>query len=496
MPLFDAARAKGAGGMSHVHFIGIGGVGMSALARILLARGEQVSGSDLHPSKTTIELQGLGATVYIGHRAEQVAGADEVVVSAAIPEDNPELQEARARGIPVLHRAQLLARLLNSGPSVAVSGAHGKTTVTSMVTVALQAAGLAVQPVIGGTIRGQTVNALQTVHTVQKGYTEEFSRNGYSPNTSEHHWVVAEADESDASFLYYRPRVAVVTNVEADHLENYGGSFERLVDAYRRFLSQVQPEGVGVVGVDSPALRELVEGWPRLLLRYGLGEEGRPEWTADQIELGEKGSRARVRHWGEVVGELRLTVPGRHNVVNALAALAVADWAGARLEPVFAALETFAGAHRRFEPVGEVDGVRVVDDYAHHPSEIRATIAAARSLRPGRLWAVFQPHRFARTHYLLHEFPTAFTDADEIVITEVYAPPPEKPWPNVSGERLAAEVERVLQRPVHYVPTLTQVVEFVLARVRPGDLVLCMGAGDITAAAREIGRRLAEGART
>ncbi|MBE3577727.1 MAG: UDP-N-acetylmuramate--L-alanine ligase [Limnochordales bacterium] len=488
--------------MSHVHFIGIGGVGMSALARILLARGERVSGSDLHPSRITEELAELGATIYIGHRAEQVKGADEVVVSAAIPGDNPELREARARGIPVLHRAELLARLLNSGLSVAVSGAHGKTTVTSMVTVALQAAGCRVQPVIGGTIRPPTTNgngqvvapAEAAAHAVLD-VTDALSPNGYSGGYRREEWVVAEADESDASFLYYHPMVAVVTNIEPDHLENYGGSFARLVDAFRRFLSQVRPEGIGVVGVDSPVLRELVEGWPRPLIRYGLSEEGRPEWTADQIELGERGSRARVWHRGEVVGELRLSVPGRHNIVNALAALAVAEWAGARLEPVFAALEIFAGAHRRFELVGEVDGVRVVDDYAHHPSEIKATIAAARSLRPGRLWAVFQPHRFARTYYLLHEFPPAFADADEIVITEVYSPPPEKPLPNVSGERLAAEVERVLQRPVHYVATLPELVEFVLSRVRPGDLVLCMGAGDITQAAREIGRRLVEGAR-
>lgn len=476
--------------MSHVHFIGVGGVGMSALARLLLARGETVSGSDLYLSEITGELERLGARIYQGHRSEYVDGADEVVVSAAVPPDNPEVVAARARGIPVIHRAQLLARLIDATASVAVTGAHGKTTVTSMIALSLLQAGFDVQPVIGGEVRGGLPG---DGHPYWPSGVETGPA-GREPKRPGGSWVVAEADESDGSFLYYHPLVAVVTNIEPDHLEHYEGSFARLVDAYRRFLGQVRSEGMGVVGVDSPALREVVRDWPRPLVRYGLDPAGEPDWTARIEELG-AGSRAVVFHHGRAAGELRLIIPGRHNVVNALAALAVARWAGADLEAVFAALARFPGARRRFEPVGEGAGVRVVDDYAHHPSEIRETIAAARSLNPGRLWAVFQPHRFARTHYLLHDFPAAFREADVIVLTDIYSPPAEPPWPGVNGELLAQEVEKVLQRKIHYLPTLPEVIDFVLANVRPGDLVLCMGAGDITWAAREIGRRLASGAR-
>lgn len=474
---------------------------MSSLARVLLDRGEPVSGSDLYDSEVLQHLREAGAIIYVGHRAEQVHGADEVVISTAIPADNPELLEARRLGLRVVHRSDLLARLVNQGHSVAVTGAHGKTTTTSMITVALRQAGLRVEGVIGGQIQGERWpictpgrdGRARSGESVRPPAEPELAATGSATarrwvSLPDEHWVVAEADESDSSFLRYYPTVTVITNIEPDHLEHYGGDFTRLVAAYRQFLGQVKPEGVGVVGVDSPTLRQLTADWPRPLVTYGLDVPA--EWSADRIQLEGGRARAQLLHQGKPVGELQLRIPGRHNVSNALAALAVVHWLGLDLEPACAALAMFRGARRRFETVGETGGIRVIDDYAHHPSEIAATIAAARTGHPGRLWAVFQPHRYARTHYLLDQFPAAFRQADEIVMTQVYSPPPEEPWPDVDGAVLARKVEQELQRPVHYLPTLDEVVEYVCSHARSGDLILCMGAGDITVAARQIGRRI------
>lgn len=452
------------------HFVGIGGYGMSGLARVLLAAGIRVSGSDVRPSERTERLAALGADVRIGHDAAHVEGADVVVYSTDVPADNAELAAARRLGLEVWHRSELLARLLNPNRGVAVTGTHGKTTTTAMTGLALAAAGL--DPTV---LVGADVDAFGGTARVGRG-----------------EWVVAEACESDGTFLRYRPQVAVATNVEPEHLDHYQGSFDRLVEAFGRFLAGVPAEGLVVVCADDPNLRALAARLDRRVISYGRD----PEADVGFRDLTRNGGETRfvAVYRGRPVGTFRLQVPGLHNVVNSLATIAVALALGVPLEPVAETLAQYRGARRRFELVGQVGGVLVVDDYAHHPAEIRATLKAARERAPRRVIAVFQPHRYVRTYYLMDEFSRAFSDADEIVITDLYAPPGEAPIPGVSAEELARRIERHEGRPVHLVPDHAELVETLARLVRPGDLVLTMGAGDVYKVARRLAERLAAAA--
>lgn len=456
-----------------VHFIGIGGYGMSGLARVLLAAGARVSGSDVRASDRTRWLETCGARVHIGHDARHVDGADLVVYNTDVPGDNVELQAARRAGLPVWHRSQVLAALLNGRRGIAVTGSHGKTTTTAMTGLVLVAGGLDPTVLVGGEV-------------------PEFGTATARIGGGE--WLVAEACESDGTFLRYRPEVAVVTNVEPEHLDHYEGDFARLLDAFARFLEGVRPGGFIVACGDHPAVGEVLdrlEPGDRRVIRYGVEASG-CDLVARDIEAGPERTRFTAWYRGRPLGEVNLVVPGQHNVLNALAALAVGLELGVPFEEAAAALAGFRGAKRRFQVLYDRDGILVVDDYAHHPTEIRATLRAARQRRApgGRIIAVFQPQRYSRTRLLMDEFARAFGDADLVILTEIYAPPGERPIPGVSSAVLAERIAAQDGRPVRLMGDREELIEHLLATVRPGDVVLLMGAGDIWMAARELARRL------
>lgn len=451
----------------HVHLVGIGGSGMSPIAKVLLEMGHHVSGSDLKGSSTTLNLEALGARVHLGHRAENVEGAELVVVSTAITENNPELLAARERGIPVVHRSDMLGALMKERYGIAVAGAHGKTTVTSMIALVLERAGLDPTVVIGGELN-------------DIGGSAKYGRGAY---------LVAEADESDRSFLRYRPKVAVVTTIEADHLEYYDGTLAKMVATFAEFLEHLPPEGLAVLGVDDPRVRDLKEHLLRRTTTYAL--QGEADYTARGITLAERGSTFDVHHRGVRLGSMNLVVPGRHNVANALATLGVAAELGIPFETVREHLAGFHGAKRRFQFIGEEGGVTVVDDYAHHPTEIQATLRAAREGWPDRrIVAVFQPHRYTRTHFLMEEFGKAFGYADAVVLGRIYSPPPDKPIPGVTAERLARLIEANDGRPVALIEDNRDIINYLARTVQPGDMVITMGAGDVWMVAEELVARL------
>ena len=438
-----------------MHLIGIGGIGLSAIARVLLADGYQISGSDAQPSALTAELQGLGMRIFSGHRAENVAGADLVVVSSAVPEDNPELLAARRAGIPVVKRAELLGDMMADQRGIAVAGTHGKTTTSALISFVLCELGLDPTFIVGGILQDLGTNA----------------RLGHGP-----HFVV-EADEYDHTFLGLRPRVAVVTVVEMDHPDCFA-DLEAVSADFLRFL-QLVPEGGALVGcADQPRvvdlLRQATQGRTVTAVTYGLRAEG--DWQARDVRVNRwGGSDFAVWHAGQVVGQARLRLVGLHNVSNALAVLAVVDRLELDLARVLEILPRFHGVRRRFEIKGEAQGVTVIDDYAHHPTEIRATLAAARrrfGQRP--LWVFFQPHTYSRTRALLDEFAVSFGDADHVLISEIYAAR-EKDDLGIHARDL---VQRVRHPDVRYVATLPEASALLQAELRPGDILLTLGAGN------------------
>lgn len=438
----------------HVHFIGIGGAGLSAIARVLMERGATVSGSDLNLSPAAEALAREGARVYIGHRAENVAGADVVIASSAVREDNVEVQAARAAGIPVLRRAQVLGQLMEGHIGIAVAGTHGKTTTTAMIATILWEAGLDPTFIVGGTLVGPGINA----------------RAGGGP-----HFVV-EADEYDRTFLGLAPRIAVVTNVEHDHPDCYP-TFADFRAAFAEFVARIPPDGLLVACWDHPAAQELGRERQARGGRVAFyGREKGAEWTARRVHANPSGGTDfyAVRS-GRTLGEVRLRVPGEHNVLNALAALAVAEEVGVPFPTARAALSGFRGVGRRFEVKGEAEGVVVVDDYAHHPTEIRATLAAARQRFPGRpIWAVWQPHTYSRTKALLEEFAGAFDGADHVVVLPIYAARES----DTLGVSSADVVARMRHPDARVVGSREEAVALLGTEVRPGDVVLTLGAGD------------------
>lgn len=449
----------------HFHFIGIGGAGMSAIAKVLLEMGCQVSGSDLHASEATARLERLGAKVYIGHRAENLTGDETVIVSSAVPSGNVELLEAQRLGLAVLQRAEMLGRLMADRYSIAVAGTHGKTTTTSMIALILERAGLDPTVLIGGELNDIGGNA----------------KLGRGPH------LVAEADESDRSFLRLWPTLAVVTNIECDHLENYG-SLDRIYEAFRSFARKVPRDGAAVICVDDPTARRLTGELDRRVITYSVREPA--DYQATDIVLNGTGSAFAVRRAGEELGRMELAVPGVHNVSDALAALAAGTEVGLDFPEIAAALASFTGAQRRFQTLGTSGGIRVVTDYGHHPTEVRATLAAARQVAGGRVICLFQPHRYTRTKFLEHEFGTAFTAADDVAITEIYSAG-EQPIAGVSADLIVRSVERQTGRRPAYVPDKEDLVAYALEVARPGDIVLAMGAGDINRIGEQIAGRLA-----
>lgn len=452
-----------------VHFIGIGGYGMSAIAKVLLEMGYKVTGSDLASQELTDKLAARGARVFIGHEAAHVRGADLVVYSTALPRDNVEMAEAARLNIPLLHRSQMLARLMEARKGVAVAGAHGKTTTTSMIALVMEQCGLDPTYVIGGELMNVSSNA-------KAGRGE---------------YVVAEADESDGSFLRYRPHYAIVTNIEADHLENYDGDFGKLKQAYAQFVGQIASGGHAIVCADDADVREMLGKVPAGVnaITYALDSEA--DYRAADIRLGDRKASFSVEHKGQTLGTVELSVPGRHNIANALAAFIVSREAGIAFDDFAKAIRQFRGAKRRFQVLGEACGVLVIDDYAHHPTEIQATISAAKATGK-RIIAVFQPQRYTRTYYLFEQFGKAFMEADEVIIADIYSPAGERQMEGISSEKLVERIRSHSGALVRHIPTVTEIGEALPGIVRDGDLVLTMGAGDIWKASHALARTLAE----
>ena len=446
------------GRTKRVHFVGVGGSGMSAIAEVLVRLGFSVSGSDERPSAVTARLESLGLAFRAAHAPEHVDEADVVVISSAVRPSNPEVVEAHRRRIPVVRRADMLAEIMRPRFSIAVAGAHGKTTTTAMIALMLDRAGLDPTALIGGRLADFESNA-------RVGRSE---------------YLVAEADESDRSFLRLMPTMTVVTNIDREHLESYAG-FDDLTSAFAVFASKAPFYGCAVLCVDDPHVRAIRARVGSTVVTYGIDSQ-EADIGARDIALTAGGSRSVVvdrRHGGETsLGLLTLAVPGRHNVQNALAAVAVGLELGLSFDRLAVGLAAFRGAERRFDFKGEVNGVRVVDDYGHHPTEIAAVLQAARVGHGGRIIVAFQPHRYSRTELLHDEFGPALASADAIVLTDIYAAG-ENPLPGVTLERLAASVERAAPGRVTVARDLGDVPSAVARLARPGDLVLTLGAGSI-----------------
>jgi UDP-N-acetylmuramate--alanine ligase len=442
----------------NIHMIGIGGAGMSGIAEVLARRGHDVTGSDLKESPYTRRLREADITVYIGHAPHQVGDADRVVISTAIPMTNPELLEAGRRSIPVIPRAAALAWILEGNRSVAVAGTHGKTTTTSMTAHVLEALGENPTALVGGELN-------------DIGSNVAFGRSDL---------IVAEADESDRSFLYLRPQAAVVTNIEFDHPDFYA-SLDDVVGTFEQFVHSLPQDGHLVTCADDPSCIEVASQAPCQVTTYGIGSG---DLRADIVGP----SRYVLLEEGERRGEVELGVYGRHNVLNSLAAAAVARWLGHHAYEAASTLRDFGGVRRRFQLKGEISDVRVVDDYAHHPTELSTTLAAARSTMPkdGRVIAVFQPHRYSRTRALYREFGDSFSSADAVLVTEVYGAG-EMPQPGVNGKLIVDAICETRGHPeVYYIPQQDAIPGVLQSVSRSGDLVLTLGAGDISKAGEDL----------
>ena len=449
----------------HIHFVGIGGIGMSGIAEILLNLGYRVSGSDQKRNETIERLERLGAKIVIGHGPANIEGAHVLVYSSAVSRDNVEVQAARQTQVPTIPRAEMLAELMRLKYGIAIAGTHGKTTTTSMVGAVLAEGRLDPTIVVGGRVANLGSNA-------RLGQGE---------------FLVAEADESDGSFLKLAPTIAVVTTIDAEHLDHYG-SLEAIREAFLAFVTKVPFYGSVVLCLDQPNIQMLIPQLEKRIIPYGL--ESGAELVARRLALQGMTSRFDVYHRGTLLGECTLQIPGRHNVLNALAAIGV----GLDLEIPFAtiqkALAGFAGVQRRFQIRGTAGGVTVVDDYGHHPAEIRATLAAAKAGFDSRVVTVFQPHRYTRTQHLRQEFLTAFNQADVLVVMDIYAAG-EAPIPGVSAGELAEGIRAHGHRNVTYLGSdRARIVDYVCEISRPGDLVLTLGAGDVSQLGSDILRRL------
>ncbi len=436
----------------HAHFIGIGGIGMSGIAEILLSQRFKVSGSDLRRSPVTDRLEGLGATIYEGHAAENIAGATVVVTSSAVSPANPEVLEARARKIPVIQRAEMLAELMRLKFGIAIAGMHGKTTTTSMVASVLTAGGLDPTIVVGGRVDALGSNA-------RLGATQ---------------YMVAEADESDRSFLKLSPILAVVTNLDREHMDCYADMAD-IEQAFLAFINKLPFYGAVTACIDNPLLAAILPRAQRRVFTYGESQSA--DYRVEMLTK-KNGSLSRFQITAPTgsLGEFELHVPGRHNVLNATAAVAIAHQLEIPAEKIAEGLKSFRGVDRRFQKRGEARGITVVDDYGHHPTEIRATLAAARQSGFRRIHVVFQPHRYSRTLDLLDDFATAFTDADTVFVLPIYAAS-EEPIPGVTAELLAGKIAGTK---VEYVADFQAAVKAATDAAREGDLILTLGAGSVS----------------
>jgi UDP-N-acetylmuramate--alanine ligase len=436
-----------------LHFVGIGGIGMSGIAELLLNLGYQVSGSDLKPGPALDRLTALGGTIHLGHRADHVAGANVVVISSAVRPDNVEVAEARRLQIPVIPRAEMLAELMRLKYGIAVAGAHGKTTTTSMIATVLVAGGLDPTAVIGGRL-----NAFGSNAKLGKG-----------------DFLVAEADESDGSFLKLNPAIAVVTNIDREHLDHYA-DLEEIQSTFVAFANKVPFYGSVVLCLDDPNVQAVIPRIERRTITYGTSSQA--DLVASRVQFRDFGSECRIGRHGRPLGVLKLQVPGTHAILNALAAVAVALELDIPFEKAAGALESFQNADRRFQVRGKKGDVLVVDDYAHHPTEIVATLRAARQACDRRIVALFQPHRYSRTQALAEDFARSFYHADVLVVLPVYAAG-EDPIAGVDAESLVEGIKKFGHRDVVFAPDAGSARKLLGQRLRDGDILLTLGAGDV-----------------
>jgi len=449
--------------IKNIHLIGVGGCGMSGLAKILHEMGYKVSGSDSREGPNTLRLKDLGVKIHIDHNESQVREADLVVYSSAVTEKNVEMQQALAKGVPIIKRAEMLSWIINrSRIRIAVAGTHGKTTTTAMIAKVLDAAKMSPTYFIGCDMDYAEGNA-------------KLGGGGYA---------VAEADESDSSFLCLSPTAAVITNIEADHMEKFG-TMEAVFSAFQQFADRVSPDGFIAVDAGDPFNQKLMTTVKKRFITYAL--KAPAQYMAKDLSFKNFGSRYHLFKDQEELGEVELLVPGWQNVLNSLAVFAVCTECGLDFGAITSGLRTFVGARRRFQTVGEQNDILIVDDYAHHPTEIKATLSAARSGWPERrIICIFQPHRYSRTMLLKDQFAQAFVDADKVIITDVYAAS-EAPIPGVSGQTIAKAVKN---KEVRYIKRKENISAELVKELKPGDLILTLGAGDIYTVGKELLTRL------
>ncbi|MBU0672871.1 MAG: UDP-N-acetylmuramate--L-alanine ligase [Candidatus Margulisbacteria bacterium] len=457
MPDLDMERIK------NIHLVGVGGCGMSGLAKVLYEMGYKVSGSDVKEGPNTIRLKDLGVKIYIGHKAIHVREADLLIYSSAVTAENVEFKQARANGTRIIKRAEMLSWIMDQSQNrIAVAGTHGKTTTSAMIAKVLDAGKFLPTYFIG----------------CDMDYIEGNAKLGDGK------FAVAEADESDSSFLYLSPTVEIITNIEDDHMERFG-TMARLLKTFEKFAKRIAKDGFIILDVNDANNRDLMKKLETRFITYGLN--GEAEYTARDLNFKHFGSRFKLVRSGKALGEVDLIVPGWQNVLNSLPVFAVGFEFGLDFHAIAAALRTFVGARRRFQTVGEYNGILIVDDYAHHPTEVRATLSAARLGWPKRrVICVFQPHRFSRTMLLKDRFGQAFGDADKIIITDIYAAS-EPPIPGISGKTIADAIEG---KDVEYIARKEKIVDHLMQDVKEGDLIMTLGAGDIYTVGKEFLSRL------
>ncbi len=450
--------------VKRIHFVGIGGIGMSGIAEVLLNLGYAISGSDLNQSDITMRLESLGATVCKGHHGSHLADADVVVTSTAVRADNPEVLEAHRRNIPVIPRAEMLAELLKMKFSIAVSGSHGKTTTTSMISTVLAHGGFDPTMVIGGKLANIGSNAKMG--------------NG--------RFIVAEADESDGSFLKLSPSLAVITNIDREHLDYYR-DIDDIKKAFLQFANSVPFYGSTILCADDEHVQDIVPQIKRKTLTYGITRPA--DYRATDIAFPGSSCRFSLHYREELLGAVKLNVPGLFNIYNAMAAIAVAHELDMDLPSIQGGLDLFTGVHRRLEVKGHAGGITVIDDYGHHPTEIQATLAAARQAWQRKIIVVFQPHRYTRTKALFNEFLSAFSQADALIVTDIYAAG-EEPIRGMNASRLCKNIRKNGHPDVRYLPDFGAIVERLLATVNSSDIVITLGAGNVWKVGEELLRRL------
>jgi len=454
------------GRIKKIHFVGIGGIGMSGIAELLLNQGYRVSGSDLKESDTTRRLATLGGEITVGHRPENIAGSDVVVTSTAVKPTNPEVVEAHRQHVAVIPRAEMLAELMRMKYGIAIAGTHGKTTTTSMMSLVLHHAGVDPTAVIGGKLDAFGSNA-------------KLGRGKF---------LVAEADESDGSFMHLSPTIAVVTNIDADHLDFYSG-LDEIKQIFIDFINKVPFYGRAVLCLDDPNIQAILPEVKKRYLTYGFSSQA--DFYASEVRQRQGRTSFTAHYKGKELGRVSFRMPGRHNVLNALAVIAVALELEIPFQTIIGGFRNFGGLQRRFQLRDEVGGVMLIDDYGHHPAEIKATLAAAKSGWKKRIVAVFQPHRYTRTHALFNEFLTAFYQADLLVVTEVY-PAGEEPIEGATGEALATGIIEHGHKETYYRRTLEEVSELLAGIVGPGDMVVTLGAGNVNQVCELLGTQLRE----